>query len=114
MKNSTGIGGEYLILKETAKIAKEKGFNKMHSDFYIDRVANGGFTDLPCVPQTLIQQWLREEHKIDLWVEHYCPSERYYYQCPQLKLNAKLNHWGDTYEEALEKGLQEALKLIKI
>ena len=125
MKNSIGIGGEYLILKETAKLAKKKGFNKIHSDFYIDRAANGGYTDLPCVPQSLVQQWLREEHNLHvlpyimtaLQLKDYTftiirPREKGIMGCDELLTRENSLIRFDRYEEALERGLQEALKLI--
>jgi hypothetical protein len=73
--------------------------------------------------QSLLQKWLREEHKLnvssDLW--DYLGKKRLCtYQYNILKIDpdsyfvkSHKPKAGTTYEEALEKGLQEALKLIK-
>lgn len=113
---------EQLISFETAKLAKEKGLNENgivwlfyeENGRMFNNLEDTGEQDYICCTQAFLQKWLREEYDIDVWVEHFNPSERYFYQCPQLNdIFGKLNHWGDTYEEALEKGLQEALKTIK-
>jgi hypothetical protein len=61
-----------------------------------------------------LQKWLREKHGIHIWVESgYSAMERYFYQCPKLNdVENKLNHWADSYPEAMEKAFKEALKLI--
>ena len=63
--------------------------------------------------QSLLQKWLREVHTIDIAIKHatyyrYLLHGSYYPDNP--------NYCGGfkTYEEALEQGLIEALKLIKI
>jgi hypothetical protein len=125
MERPTGVAGEYLILKETARTVKEKGFNLIHSDFYIDRAANDGYTDLPCVPQTLVQQWLREKHNLHvlpyimtaLGLKDYSftivrPREKGTLGCDEIMTRENSCLRFERYEEALEKGIQEALKLI--
>jgi hypothetical protein len=62
--------------------------------------------------QSLLQKWLREVHGIDLWCERFSTNERWIWQCPKVN-RERLEGSYDTYEQALEKGLQEALKLIK-
>jgi spore maturation protein CgeB len=133
---------ESLITFETAKLAKEKGFNlKVHNYFSKERwerefSLKNGFNDdywgdnwfydwntngEPYKPfsedcysiptQSLLQKWLREVYGIDIWVERWSKNENYIFQCPKLNLQRIFGYYN-TYEEALEAGLQEALKLL--
>lgn len=126
---------EQLVKFETAKLAKEKGFNwQCENVFYENGEAvtlpyygGGGsgsvgnfevevFCDTDVLftapTQSLLQKWLREEHEIDLWCERFTTKEDWIWQCPKLN-RITITDYHDTFEEALEKGLQEALKLIK-
>ena len=103
-----------LITFETAKLAKEKGFKIKGNQ--------AGFTmnkpeclDFPT--QSLLAKWLREEYNI------YVTSQignldfinTYHYDIRYIDKNkfiCKVKGNFKTYEEALEAGLQEALKLI--
>lgn len=64
--------------------------------------------------QSLLQKWLREEQKILVVVTHKILD----YKGNNIKFTTNTTVgirngvWYDSYEEALEKGLQEALKLI--
>lgn len=130
---------EQLVTFETAKLAKEKGFNLPISSERHYFVSYGTsiqpykwfppeyFVDYIDAPtQSLLQKWLREEHKLEITLTYYS--------------NESVKNWGDmikgnyyigvtderdsdnpkwpfdgyfnSYEEALEIGLQEALKLI--
>lgn len=64
--------------------------------------------------QSLLQKWLREIHNIHISVEPetYKPDTDYISEIIMLPRNF-LTYRGKTYEEALEFGLQQALKLIK-
>ena len=67
--------------------------------------------------QALLQKWLREKHKLIVIVSYqYEPdSTSYSYWIYKENKPLPLNQWIDdlyTYEEALESGLFEALKLI--
>ena len=84
----------------------------------------------PATSQSLLQRWLREEYSIDVVLdpERYKNGVNYMVQAQKWDLQAdheinpnfivKGSYWFNdngeypTYEEALEKGLQEALKLI--
>ena len=71
----------------------------------------------PAPTQSLVQKWLREKHKIILIIgyQYEYDSTPYSYWIYKEEQSLPINHWVDdleTYEEALEKGLQEALKLI--
>jgi len=155
---------EQLISFETAKLAKEKGFdvpcnsyiytpealkllnknrenitgnkntfkkdhiftqrNKYHKGREVDR--NKYTTTISVPTQSLLKRWVREKHFISVEVVMGdCPSEiddvEYFVSLKlkhslKLKLNIPykdLQIYGiyTTYEEALEKGLQKALKL---
>lgn len=127
---------EQLIKFETAKLAKEKGF-KVECDDYYDIKGNSTSFEhhgeaLPygvCFKptQSLLQRWLREVHKIDIYILGYGfgyyaqlnnvpPSNQGDVKYIDRRWNMPSEYKGGTfktYEEALEKGLQEALKLIK-
>jgi hypothetical protein len=124
---------EDLISFETAKLAKEKGFDipvkmsyglwlieeqsPMGSSIYEKLDWNAiDLNSLSCPTQSLLQKWLREKHNINIGLT--------YFNIP--KLGAKnIKYWeyrihyqgiygqGKTYEEALETALQKALELIK-
>lgn len=132
---------EQLISFETAKLAKEKGFNWKVLYHYRDSdiINNGALYNfnnkeeqalwnielISASTQSLLQRWLREEHN--------CIVEPYYLKdLLETKITFKAtvdyykNDWSgelndepdfysneyNTYEEALEEGLIAALKLI--
>jgi len=132
-----------LITFETAKLAKEVGFNGRgtthfsdglsirfsyvkdnstgtHVVKYIDWNKHDKFADNISRPtQSLLQKWLREVHNLHVVA---IPStlgtgKWYYHRFDLLDLNRdsepELVDKYDTYEEALEAGLAYALKLIK-
>jgi hypothetical protein len=128
---------EELVVFETAKLAKEKGFNLKcyHRVSFIwqDKPTHylGNYLDTnsenidgmySAPTQSLLQRWLREIHNIDVFInrdgmfkkESYC-----IFIHDNIKDISRLRPLDNdvfsgysTYEEALEKGLQEALKLI--
>ena len=123
---------ERLIEYETATLAKDKGFNqytefkyKVLSDncAHLLKEENSSFGE-PAPTQALLQKWLRENHNIEVDV---CPgwdNGKRIYEClihqgfkdKFIELSIKGGGSGShelIYEEALEKGLNEALKLIK-
>tara|TARA_R110000868_G_scaffold76573_1_gene220037 strand:- start:7542 stop:7898 length:357 start_codon:yes stop_codon:yes gene_type:complete len=115
---------EELISFETAKLAKEKGF-EIEQSYYYDK---GGETwsfhtwteGLPypeasfAPTQSLLQKWLREKHDINVmgsatvnvWFFH---SE--YISTGHVITSTSKQSYG-TYEEAIEAGLYETLKVI--
>ena len=108
---------EQLISFETAKLAKEKGFKRL-CDFSYDE--DGMITgnceqayNFVAPTQSLLQKWLREKHKIH--IELQCDSNYYkYFILIYYKTNCVFSLDDSLiYEEALEIGLQEALKLIE-
>lgn len=142
---------EQLISLETAKLAKEKGFNEPCYAYYsesrdlMDHISAfpgyynvGEQVDILAAPtQSLLAKWLREKHLCYVFIRRECIGSDewvFAYQLdwlPKEHWDAKRRaihfkdkdsynespggtYWGGwgTYEEALEKGLFEALKLI--
>lgn len=127
---------EQLISFETAKLAKEKGFDIATVSFYDGYIDNtpkliskqlskepiinwnkdykeGGHGVYYSAPtQSLLQKWLREKHNII--VEPIFMSSRDWNIIIHTVVNTSLSllEENTAYEEALEAGLQEALKLI--
>ena len=63
--------------------------------------------------QSLLQKWLREKHDIHITITSISQeSWQYHIQKPKDKLGDNYEEDFENYEEALEVGLQEALKLI--
>ena len=112
---------EQLISFETAKLAKEKGVKlDINGLYWEDGSYDSGenalvyeeFQDVMSAPtQSLLQKWLREVHNIDVNVLPYNKTKKEY----EVYVDLAVTTWSGykTYEEALEVGLQEALKLIK-
>lgn len=120
---------EQLITFETAKLAKEKGFYwyqplsktgyyhiKTGSYFYFGRHGNLNKNNSCSAPtQSLLQKWIREKHKINMLLEAY-PDHYWILIWKWEERKHQLEGpsvTGKTYEEALEEGLLEALKLIE-
>ena len=137
---------EQLISFETAKLAKERGFDEecfnhyvknnkypkpfgLEDNYYVTKVVYKKNSCLPyktpspyseiqeCTAptQSLLQKWLREKHNI-----HFVIMNGWYPESKNIFFEIKMyiHNWMQvgtlytTYEEALEKGLQEALKLV--
>lgn len=122
---------EDLISFETAKLAKEKGFdescwwhyaqNKPEKESKLFRneyepeksnIWNGRFS---APNQSFLQKWLRDKHNIFVWVS--------YNQYMDIKFNTHIKDlaqtnlftvgYKETYEKAMEKVLFKGLQLIK-
>jgi hypothetical protein len=110
---------EELVTLETAKLLKEKGFNGRK--YLIDvSTLNHCSKYLSVPPQSIAQKWLRETKNIHICV--YNCACGYGYEISKADNGTHITssvyegtndgeEW-DTYEEALEAGLQKALKLI--
>lgn len=141
---------ETKISEETAKLAKEKGFDLRFADFYCDNYkglctehdeflivedldgviydCNNEFDEgerYYVTTQSLLQKWLREEHKIDIQILRNKPGYNEY-KVEIYKTDEYSDHylyffikeggyvkWFSTYESALESALKESLKLIQ-
>ena len=138
---------EQLITFETAKLAKEKGFDFRCEKAYFEtkehiletrrdseitfkykppRILKRNYGDeftifiAEAPTQSLLQKWLREKHEIyvspresysfDNTLEYVCTVNGTYVNH---NIKDKPINRFDTYEQALEVGLQEGLKLIK-
>lgn len=115
---------EELVSVETLELAKEKGFptkigrKKKDQDIY--------YFEFPT--QALLQKWLREKYNIEiivrpldiknkkLWVKSGYQVTYIQYNITYEQINYDtyplLEEPYKTYEEALEKGLQEVLRLL--
>lgn len=124
---------EQLISFETAKLAKEKGF-KVKCNLYYSK--SGAIKQraikevrIEAPTQSFLQKWLREEHKLEICVFKAVTRSEEYYITMLSDFNSGYmdfkyieegvfivdqKYFTDfpSYEEALEKGLYEALKLI--
>ena len=108
-----------LISFETAKLAKEKGFNWKNIEI-LEVKSKSAFLD--STTQSLLQKWLREVHKINIFISSktienktiFIPHGRTIPDTIKNNLIVDIIQYctNNTYEEALEIGLQEALKLI--
>lgn len=109
----------------TADQAANRGFNAKCSHAYNNlgelvkcKGRNSEFhTLVAACSQSLLQKWLREVHKIDISVVP-TKSEGYFASVSWVRdeifNNFDIDSGFETYEQSLEKGLQESLKLIKL
>ena len=139
------IMNDQLISFETAKLAKEKGFNIPTRGFIAPKYHDTlEFIDDTCLyvydgyspinehhqilevawylapTQSLLQRWLREVHNINV-ESNYLPNIQKY-GCLYIPMTGKAKRsdikfvhkfYYDTYEEALEIGLYQALLFVK-
>lgn len=92
---------EELVTLETAKLLKEKGM----------------FTDIEFPPKSVAQKWLRETKNLHIKISYMYENYWTYdiltiTRHDLIGLSDRPIIRYNTYEEALEAGLQEALKLI--
>lgn len=98
--------------------------------FYIDTTHKDGFfmatrgdtdIDYPRPTQSLLQRWLREKHSIHIQIDIGHDKEDVWYNYYVMRIEkshefeplCSSDDGLDTYESALEIGLQESLKLIR-
>lgn len=144
---------EQLVSFESAKLAKEKGFKSIGSRYIYNTVPNMGFKlgipykvteqskhfstfvnfqensfdDCYEAPtQSLLQKWLREEHKLFISITTFTVKyttytiyklkdivDIIYFNARNINDEKSRSDHYDTYEDALEDALINALKLIK-
>lgn len=114
-----------LISFETAELAYKKGYDLKGAAAYMENGINSIRTNstfytkdkypINITTQALLQKWLREKYRIHVEIPHYI--EGYGIEIHEPKtwdekdvFVSNIQH--KTYEEALEIGLQEGLKLI--
>ena len=111
---------EQLITFETAKLAKEMGFQSYTSFYYSEGMEIKGtkmgmhgnpnaYGGISAPTQSLLQKWLRKNHNLHIHIinkKDEMNEEDYF----ELYVEDKFLSDTHTYEEALEKGLVAALK----
>ena len=117
--------------KEVFQLAQDKGYRNYLSDIFAEQYTAGtrneGYSDLEIEAEvkevenllelTLIQKWLRGEHKIGVHLDLQFNGYGYCWLLYDLSLKqdrtitfSKI--YFNTYEQALLEGITEALKLI--
>jgi len=124
---------EQLVSFETAVLAKEKGFNDIvgiirGKHYYNFKGELNGdsleelkhrkenpnpYKSIPAPTQSLLQKWLRDKHDCIVIVDWGPLSEKYSYEIYYKTRDMDGEYVNKLYEDALEKGLQYALNLIK-
>lgn len=133
---------DQLVSFETAKLAKEKGFDEECSHYYdledsnkLKHTVEGfknpnedcmvdielefhnhvNFKRCAAPTQSLLQKWLREKHNIDIIIEPNQDSDGnkyYYWRIRRNMFPSAIGNIANSYEEAFEASLIETLKLI--
>lgn len=131
---------EQLITFDTAKLAKLKGFDIHSNEYYYDNLKeksmsmsydNKNPNHFCCPTQSLLQKWLRETHNIHIEVKFQVINfEKYMFLIWQKQIideepklicvyhetkensNRTLSKNYNSYEDALETALYEALNLV--
>jgi hypothetical protein len=126
---------EQLISFETANLAKEKKFDWL-TRYYFNQITAGPFEThenslddynsshwneengewISRPTQSLLQKWLRDIHNIhvEILYEYKKENSSYDLNVEFEGISKYYKSLYNTYEEALEIGLQEGLKLIKL
>tara|TARA_R110000796_G_scaffold18980_3_gene57159 strand:- start:4014 stop:4376 length:363 start_codon:yes stop_codon:yes gene_type:complete len=118
---------EKLITFETAKLAKDKGFDMPWGvdnsrgvfDAYTGDgklgccVLSDGIYDIQAPTQSLLQQWLRDERGLSVLID--LGAHEYVHKIYDVNKGEMIsrNNLNGTYEEALERGLLESLNKLK-
>lgn len=123
---------EQLISFETAKLAKEKGFNIYQTTQFckgVNPTTTYNYSENQCrmfndtyyaPTQSLLKKWLREKYKLHIGISVNQFGYGYMYSIIDIvKYEAVKYLTGGpndkfTYEQALEEGLKNALEMIKI
>ena len=121
---------EELISLPTAILAKEKGYSlsvTLYNDKYYNSLGELKYVsykvnlesyELEVPTQSLLQRWLREEHGIHIGIRRSVWNGQIEYNDfvypfgSEKHTDTTLGNEFDTFEDALENALQEALKLI--
>lgn len=107
-----------LVSFETAKLAKEKGYNIRSEPYRYNGEQLSILEGLNAPTQSLLQRWLRDIHSIkviadtDITLSWIWTIQSLHPEASYTGDFILSTHVYNTYEEALERGLQEALKLI--
>ena len=106
---------EELVTLETAKLLKEKGFQQRKYFINVSTLYHC-YKYLSVPPQSIAQKWLRENHSIHIAVD-FNQYGRWYYRLYDIEdydflSETEVDKIYKSYEEALEAGIEEALKHI--
>ena len=106
---------EELVTLETAKLLKEKGFQQRKYFINVSTLHHC-YKSLSVPPQSIAQKWLRENHSIHIAVD-FNQYGRWYYRLYDIEdydflSETEVDKIYKSYEEALEAGIEEALKHI--
>ena len=110
-------GDEYTIdLEEFYENWNDKALTKKNGDRCFGCSKNSGYLNTFSAPtQSILQKWLREKYNIHvevrIWSQGY-GVVLFQNNFPIVQVNNNYIYWHKGYEEALEEGLFEALKLI--
>jgi thiamine kinase-like enzyme len=103
---------------KTAKLANEKGFNILTRSRYREDGSHGETfkegVQIMRPTQTKLQRWLREVHNLHLHLNEKSSLRRKNYK--NIKVSEYLSdvtEWDESFEKTIERGLLEALKLIR-
>ena len=122
---------DQLIRFETAKLAKEKGFNEPCNNAFdlkiyqpsnlfeenieeisnVDEYSNSEYERFNRPTQSLLQRWLRDEKFIDVFVINSIKENCYDWEIREEEnIVLECDQYFHNYEAALEDALKEALK----
>lgn len=117
-----------IVTYETALLANEKGFDCMKANCYGDNMAYdtgvhrgtliqaGTTLNYILAPnQSLLQKWLRDEHNLSIKIDDFFTNDKLRFDYIVAPLGTQEESNSDifeTYEEALEAALVEALNTI--
>lgn len=124
---------ELFLSPELTIIAKDKGFNDKCLAYYINENDGKGWElffeggtflardygqNIPAPTHIQIIYWLKEKHNLFIEINMTAPmpsyDEEYHYSIKWTRTGARIIiETGFTYYQALEKGIEQAFKLIK-
>lgn len=105
---------DHLITFATSKLALQKGFNLPPELLISNSNVYSNHFDIPT--QSLLQKWLRENHKIYINIITSFSNNQIIYTneiYDALFCSLKTSNHFNSYEKALEESLYEALLLLK-
>lgn len=109
-------GEEYTVeYEELLNNWNDKFLIKKNGDRCFGCKKTNGYLETFSAPtQSLLQKWLREEHRLHICIAYGDLSNKYMgdIMSHDGKMLVDIECIHDTYEDALEEGLQEALKLV--
>lgn len=93
---------------ETAKLLKEKGFREHCTTAYFPKKTPTVRIERPTLQMAM--KWLREMHKIDIWVECHNSNRRYKGYIHSEQRGDEALFYEDSYEQACEAAIKYCLE----